>query len=82
MVDAIPVELILRTGIKIPCIENVMPLACKIKTAPNRWDSVVFCDPIHYVLYFFLHVLKGNIAKKIILYMFFLMYKYGCLYVY
>jgi hypothetical protein len=27
-------------------------------------------------------VLKGNFAKKIFFYMFFLMYKYGCLYVY
>jgi hypothetical protein len=26
--------------------------------------------------------LKGNFAKKIFFYMFFLMYKYGCLYVY
>ena len=28
------------------------------------------------------NILKGNFAKKIIFYMFFLMYKYGCLYVY
>ena len=31
---------------------------------------------------FIVSPLKGNFAKKIFFYMFFLMYKYGCLYVY
>ena len=49
---------------------------------PNQYKSVERQNSQKNPDYMLIYSLKGNFAKKFIFYMFFLMYKYGCLYVY
>ena len=68
------------TGLQIVDITRIFFLffPARIQQFANAINITLINNTIHFMMC----ALKGNFAKKIFFYMFFLMYKYRCLYAY